>query len=59
MLLILTDGTIHDIARTRELVVQASHMTASIIIVGVGNTEFGMMEQLDSEEDLINTYFIF
>jgi hypothetical protein len=50
VLLILTDGTIHDMARTRELVVQASHMAASIIIVGVGNAEFGMMEQLDSDE---------
>ena len=36
-LLILTDGEIHDMDRTVELVIQAASLPLSIIIVGVGN----------------------
>lgn len=50
VLLIITDGTIHDMARTKDLVCEASAMPASIIIVGVGNADFGMMEALDSDD---------
>jgi hypothetical protein len=40
VLLIITDGTIHDMARTKDLICDASHMAASIIIVGVGEADF-------------------
>lgn len=53
VLLILTDGVIHDMQATRELVVQASGLACSVIIVGVGDADFGMMEQLDADERLL------
>ena len=49
-LLILTDGAIHDMRETRDLIVEASHLPLSIIIVGIGNADFGMMEELDGDE---------
>lgn len=52
-MLILTDGVIHDMPRTKDLVVQASFLPCSIIIVGVGNEDFEMMEELDSDGTLL------
>jgi len=49
VLLILTDGTIHDMPRTKELIVHASNLPCSIIIVGVGNADFTQMEELDGD----------
>lgn len=43
VLLILTDGAIHDMPRTKELVVELSNYPCSIIIVGVGNADFSAM----------------
>jgi Copine len=42
IMLILTDGEIHsvDMSKTKELLVEASHLPLSVIIVGVGNEEF-------------------
>lgn len=40
VLLILTDGNIHDMKETVELIVDASRLPCSIIIVGVGNNNF-------------------
>ena len=53
VLVIITDGTIHDMAQTRRLIVDLSQLPCSIIIIGVGNAEFEMMEQLDSDERLL------
>ena len=53
VLLILTDGVIHDMQQTKELVVSASELPCSIIIVGVGDADFAMMEQLDADERLL------
>jgi hypothetical protein len=39
-MLILTDGEIHDMDKTKELLVQASQLPLSVIIVGVGNEKF-------------------
>jgi len=50
ILLIITDGEIHDMRETIELIVQASHLPLSIVIVGVGNADFGNMERLDSDD---------
>ena len=51
VLLILTDGSIHDMEKTKELVVGMTDLPASVIIVGVGRAEFGMMHALDADEE--------
>ena len=53
VLLILTDGEIHDMKETKRLIVEASKLPCSIIIVGVGEEEFDMMVELDSDEKLL------
>jgi len=50
VLLILTDGVIHDMDATISNVVSASYLPMSIIIVGVGTENFSMMERLDSDD---------
>jgi hypothetical protein len=40
ILLILTDGEIHDMAETKRLIVEASGLPLSIIIIGVGMENF-------------------
>lgn len=49
VLLLLTDGVIHDMPQTKELIVQASNLPCSIIIIGVGTADFGQMEELDAD----------
>ena len=49
MLLILTDGEIHDMDDVKDLVCRAADLPCSIIIVGVGNEAFTMMEELDGD----------
>ena len=53
ILLIITDGSIHDMRETKQLIVQASKLPCSIIIVGVGNANFEQMVELDSDETLL------
>ena len=48
--LILTDGEIHDMQQTVNLVIEASGLPLSIIIVGVGNESFELMVELDSDD---------
>ena len=36
--------------QTKDLVVQLSELPCSIIIVGVGGADFGMMEELDGDD---------
>jgi hypothetical protein len=43
VLLILTDGIIHDMNEVRERIIDSSVLPTSIIIVGVGEENFGMM----------------
>ncbi|MGH0132279.1 UNVERIFIED_CONTAM: hypothetical protein FKN15_033920 [Acipenser sinensis] len=50
MLLILTDGTISDMAEARDAVVSASSLPMSIIIVGVGYADYTDMRLLDGDE---------
>ena len=50
ILLIITDGTIHDMETVKKLIVDASYLPTSVIIVGVGEEDFEMMEELDSDE---------
>jgi len=49
-MLILTDGCIHDMAKTINLIVEASCLPLSIIIVGIGEADFSNMIALDSDD---------
>ena len=55
VLLILTDGCIHDMNETVQLVVKCSRLPMSIIIIGVGGADFSNMEKLDGDEGLIDS----
>ncbi len=48
-LLIVTDGEIHDQQKTIDLIVAASGLPLSVIIVGVGEEEFKNMRCLDGD----------
>ena len=49
ILLILTDGAIHDMYETIDEVYELAKLPCSIIIVGVGNADFDAMEELDGD----------
>lgn len=50
MLLILTDGTIHDFDATKQVIVELSQHPCSIIIIGLGDEDdFEEMYQLDGD----------
>ncbi len=51
VLLILTDGEIHDMKAVKDLIVQMSTSPCSVIIVGVGNEQFENMEILDGDTE--------
>ncbi|XP_071447880.1 copine-8-like [Hetaerina americana] len=53
ILLLMTDGYISDMRKTKQAVVSASVLPMSIIIVGVGPAYFGSMKELDSDETLL------
>lgn len=50
ILLILTDGEINDMEATKQAIMASSHLPMSIIIVGVGNADFGAMNELDGDD---------
>eukprot|EP00898_Chlorokybus_atmophyticus_P000712 jgi/Chlat1/1641/Chrsp127S01948 len=50
VLLIITDGEILDMEETVAAVIAASSLPLSILIVGVGDADFDMMETLDSDK---------
>ncbi|PNF15182.1 Copine-8 [Cryptotermes secundus] len=49
ILLIVTDGVITDMPRTKQAIIRASTLPMSIIIVGVGNADFTAMNELDAD----------
>jgi hypothetical protein len=53
ILLILTDGAIHDMDQTKDLIVECSKYPLSIIIVGIGNADFTDMKELDGDEKIL------
>ena len=53
ILLILTDGDIHDMDKTKDLIVSASLLPISIIIIGIGDEEFELMIELDGDEKVL------
>ena len=54
ILLILTDGVIHDMDQTIDLLVRNCNLPLSLIIVGIGNADFGNMDILDGDNGLYN-----
>ena len=54
VLLILTDGEIHDMKETINTLVKSGDLPLSIIIVGVGKADFKKMEILDGDKGLQN-----
>ena len=47
--MILTDGYVHDMRQTLELIVDMSVLPASLIIVGIGEEDFSQMDVLNAE----------
>jgi hypothetical protein len=53
ILTILTDGVINDMAQAISVMIQASTLPISIVIVGVGNEDFSAMDILDSDKGFL------
>ena len=51
ILMILTDGDIDDLQQTIDILVKASFLPLSIIIIGIGNQNFEKMDTLDGDEN--------
>jgi hypothetical protein len=49
VLLILTDGEIHDMRETIDLIVRGSNLPMSIVIIGLGDDSFENMVLLDAD----------
>ena len=50
ILLILTDGKVNDLKETIDLIVEASYLPLSIVIVGIGEEDFIFLKQLDGDK---------
>jgi hypothetical protein len=50
VLMILTDGIIKDLEDTIDALVEGSYYPLSVIIIGIGNADFGKMEKLDGDD---------
>ena len=53
VLLIITDGIICDMEATKSAIIAASYLPMSIIIIGVGSEDFQAMDDLDSDDQLL------
>ena len=53
VVIILTDGNIHDMEITKELLVEMTRMPFSAVVVGVGNGDFADMEVLDADATVL------
>jgi hypothetical protein len=53
VLLILTDGEIHDMQYTKDLIVECSYYPLSVVIVGIGDADFSKMIELDGDEVIV------
>ena len=51
--MILTDGCIHDMSETKELIVELSYKPCSIVIIGIGEEDFSAMETLDADTKVL------
>jgi len=50
ILLLMTDGIINDMQETIDEIVRATSLPLSIIIIGIGNSDFSAMDILDADE---------
>ena len=50
ILLIITDGTIHDFDETKSTIIKSSYLPFSIVIIGVGDEDFSAMIELDGDK---------
>ena len=55
ILLILTDGEIHDMEDTINNLIKSEKLPLSIIIIGIGKADFNKMDILDGDEGLYNS----
>ncbi|XP_041375349.1 copine-3-like isoform X2 [Gigantopelta aegis] len=53
VLLLLTDGVLSDMANTKQAIVESSKLPMSLIIIGVGNADFSMMQELDGDDGVL------
>lgn len=53
LLLMLTDGCIHDMRETIDMIVEMSRSPISIIIIGIGDANFDNMEVLDADDEAL------
>ena len=53
ILMILTDGLIHDMKETIDILVDCAYIPLSVIIIGIGNADFKNMNILDGDETLL------
>lgn len=51
----MTDGQINDFEETVDRIVKASTLPLSIIVVGVGDKDFSLIEELDSDQNLLKS----
>ena len=51
VLMILTDGMINDMTESINLLVEGAKLPLSVIIIGIGNANFGNMELLDADDN--------
>ena len=57
ILLILTDGVVHDMKDTIDMIVKLGEHPCSIIIIGIGEADFTNMDILDADEmDLVDSH---
>ncbi|CAM9341780.1 unnamed protein product [Scytosiphon promiscuus] len=50
VLMIVTDGVINDMSNTMDALVAAADLPFSVIIVGVGDADFSLMDQLNGDD---------
>jgi hypothetical protein len=53
LMVIVTDGCLHDLNDTKNLIVEMSKLPVSIIIVGLGDDEFESMKILDADQNVL------
>ena len=55
VILILTDGIVNDVADTKRILVELSNMPVSVIIIGIGDADFKVMEQFKAKTPIVNS----
>lgn len=55
VIVVMTDGEIHDMKSVIDTVIQASRLPISIIIIGIGQASFAKMQCLDGNQGLVNS----